>query len=134
MSVLTEMVQDMTTALENLATTTIIDRNTFNEVTKTIADQSSQITTIINKLLAATESATKLKTEIATIKRSNGYSGQGIGGRGDNQSISWLRHPLDKNGYCWTHGFKVSCEHNIKSCTTKKPSHKDEATCTNTMG
>ena len=74
------MVQDTTTALDNLATATTTNRNKSNNLTKTIADQSSQITTLTNKLLAATEAAVKLNNEIATIKISNGYSGQGSGG------------------------------------------------------
>ena len=120
--------------MEILSTTTITDRNIFKILTKTIADQYSQITTLTNKLLAATEAAAKLKTEIATINRYNGYSGQGSGCREDNQSNSWLRRPLDPNGSFWTHGFKVSCNHNSKSCTTKKPGYKDEPTRTNNMG
>ena len=47
---LSEMAQDTTTALANLATATTTNINTFNELTKKIADQSSQITTLTNKL------------------------------------------------------------------------------------
>ena len=101
---------------------------------KKIADQSSKITTPTKKLLAATDAAAKLNNELASIKSSNGHIGRGRGGRGDNQSNSLPRRPLDPNGYCWTHGFGVSCDHTRKSCTNNKPVHKDEATRTNTMG
>ena len=74
------MAQDTTTNLENLATATTTDRNTFNELMKTIADKFYQISTLTKKLLTETEAAAKLKTEIAAIKRSNGYNGQGSGG------------------------------------------------------
>ena len=57
---LTEMAQDTTSALENLATSTTTDRNTFNNLTKTIDNQSYQITTLTKKLFAATEAAFKL--------------------------------------------------------------------------
>ena len=76
---LTEMAQDTTTALENLSTATTTNRNTFNELTKTIANQSSQIITLKNKLLLATEAASKPKTEIAVINLSYRYIGQGSG-------------------------------------------------------
>ena len=128
------MVQDTTTALDNLATATTTNRNKPNNLTKKIADQSSQITTLTNKLLAATEAAAKLKNELATIKRYNGHSRRVSGGRGDKQTNSRPRCPLDPNGCFWTHGFRVSCDHTRKSCNTKKPGHKYEATCTNTMG
>ena len=107
-SALIEMSQDTNTALETLITSTTTKRNTLNELRKTIYDKSYQNITLTKKLLTATVAEAELITEIATIKRSNGYSGRGSGGRGDNQSISWLRRPLEKNGYCWTHGFKVS--------------------------
>ena len=48
------MAQDTTTALENLATATTTDRNTFNELTKKIADKSYQISNLTDKLLTAT--------------------------------------------------------------------------------
>ena len=133
-SLLTEMEQDTTIALENLATATTTNRNTLNDLRNTISDQSPQITTLTKNLIAATEAAAKLRTKLATIKRSNRHSGQENGGKGDNQSNSWTRRPLNPNGYCWAHGFRVSCYQTSESCTTKKPSHKDEATRTNTMG
>ena len=69
---LTEMAQVATTNLENLATFTTTGINTFNELTGKKSDQSSQITTLTNKLLAANKVAAKIKTEILTIKRFNG--------------------------------------------------------------
>ena len=74
------MSQYMTTAMEILVTATTTISNTFNNPKKTIADQFSKITTLTNKLLAATEAAVKLNNELATIKISNGHSGQGSGG------------------------------------------------------
>ena len=65
--------------MEILATATTNISNKFNNPKK-IADQFSKITTLTNKLLAATEAAVKLNNELATIKISNGYSGQGSGG------------------------------------------------------
>ena len=61
-----------------MATTT--DINMFNKLTRAISDQSSQITTLANNLLAENKVAEKLKTEIAKIKGSNGYGSRGGGG------------------------------------------------------
>ena len=70
----------MTTTLENLSTDTTNDMNTFNNLTKKIYDQYSQIITLTKELLAATEAAAKIKTELETIKRYNVNIGQGSGG------------------------------------------------------
>ena len=48
------MAQETTTALENLATATTTDRNTFNELMKKIANKSYQISNVTDKLLTAT--------------------------------------------------------------------------------
>ena len=74
------MEKHTTTAMEILATENITNRDTIDDLTKTIADRSPQITTLTNNLLAATEAAAKLKSELATVKRSNGHSGRGSGG------------------------------------------------------
>jgi hypothetical protein len=42
---------------------------------------------------------------------------------------------LQKNdGYCWTHGFKVSRRHNSATCKNTAPGHKTEATRDNMLG
>ena len=74
------MAQDTTTALEILATANTTDRNTFNELTQK-KYQSSQITTLNNKLFAAKEVAANLKTEIV---------GRGGGVKGEGQRNGWL--------------------------------------------
>ena len=66
------MAQDTTIVLAKLYTATTTDRNMFNELTKTIANKSSQITTLTENLLEATEAVDNLKIEIVTIKHSNG--------------------------------------------------------------
>ena len=40
---------------------------------------------------------------------------------------------LDPNGYCSTHGYRVSKGHNSATCTNKSDGHKDTATRANTM-
>ena len=56
--------------------------------------------------LAANEVAEKLKTHIASIKRSNGSVGWGVGGgRGGGQRNSHQKRHWDPNGYCWKNVF-----------------------------
>jgi hypothetical protein len=38
------------------------------------------------------------------------------------------------DGYCWTHGFKVSKLHNSSTCKNTRPGHKQEATKDNMLG
>jgi hypothetical protein len=44
------------------------------------------------------------------------------------------KKPLDPNGYCSTHGFKVAHSHNSNMCKTPGTDHNVDATCENTMG
>ena len=40
----------------------------------------------------------------------------------------------DPNGYCWTHGYRVTFGHNSTTCHTRAPGHKETATRDNNMG
>jgi hypothetical protein len=55
------------------------------------------------------------------------------GGRKPFDYEKW-KADLDPNGYCWTHGYRVTKKHNSKDCMAKHGGHKDEATRSNTMG
>jgi hypothetical protein len=44
------------------------------------------------------------------------------------------RTPLDPNGYCWTHGYRVAVGHSSATCTNMMTGHQDAATRANTMG
>ncbi len=41
--------------------------------------------------------------------------------------------PCPRN-YCWTHGHHVSKHHTSATCTNKAPSHRNNATASNTFG
>lgn len=45
-----------------------------------------------------------------------------------------LQEIVNKLGYCYTHGLVKDKRHNSKTCRSKCPEHKDEATFTNMMG
>ena len=59
-------------------------------------------------------------------------------GGGNNSSSSsgggGTTSKYDPNGYCWSHGYKVSKNHNSKTCKTGKPGHQEGVTCNNIMG
>jgi hypothetical protein len=42
--------------------------------------------------------------------------------------------PLDPNGYCWMHGYRVSTAHNSATCNFPAKGHQKDATCANTQG
>ena len=51
---------------------------------------------------------------------------------GGNQSTT--KSKLDPNGYCWTHGYRVSIGHSSATCNKKALGHQDLATRLETMG
>ena len=50
------------------------------------------------------------------------------------QKLKKFEEKLDPNGYCWTHGYKVSKGHNSHTCSSRAKGHHVEATRSNTMG
>ena len=50
------------------------------------------------------------------------------------QKVNEYNKKFDPKGYCWSHGFKVTPNHTSKTCTDRKPGHKEAATRENTMG
>ena len=117
---------------EEVETTT----DTFNEFAlATIADQKATL----NQLLRANERLSQLNLDLAeqlkialgqktTVKNttsSNAMTGNKMKKKDEK---------FDPNGYCWTHGYRVSWKHNSKNCSNKAMGHKDNATRANTMG
>ena len=75
--------------------------------------------------LAANEVSEKIKTHIASIKRSNRNVGWGGGGgRGGGQQNSNQKRPWDPNGYCWTHFFASNVTTIVKPAQPGNPSTK----------
>ena len=57
-------------------------------------------------MVAVNKVTEKLKTKIASIKRSNENCGLGGGGgQGEDQLNGRQQCPFNPKGYCWTHGF-----------------------------
>lgn len=61
-------------------------------------------------------------------------AGLKTGGHNNSSSSSSTSSKWDPNGYCWTHGYKVTKNHNSKTCKTRKEGHQEDATRANTMG
>ena len=114
----TEMHQDHTMALANLATATQSDRTLVALLTKTVAELSTQVTTLAVKLAAA-------QSENACLKRS-GHHSANAGAPSDHGHIltnvdapddhnlprdrniySRSGQKFDLNRYCSSHRFKI---------------------------
>lgn len=114
-AMITELTQDHTAALANLATATSADRGAMATLTKTNATLTATIISIQAKLTKALEEISRLKSNTPPDRR--------------NTQVA-----LDPVGYCWSHGYKVKLGHNSQTCTTKKNGHKEGATRADTMG
>ena len=119
-----EMQQDTTTALANLASATQTDRNAFATLTKTIADQSAQIATLTTQLVTLGQELARLNWKASANRN---HTGQPNGTGTERPKPVW-----DPDGYCWTHGFRVTKEH-AAMCNNQKPGHQTTATRSNTM-
>ena len=113
---------NITEALDNLAMATVNDRNIIAQLTQA----NSELTATNKKLVQQMEEALKsikilmdndVKREKERSDRTKAYNER-----------------FDPMGYCWSHGYKVTHDHNSCNCTAKKPGHKDNATRANTMG
>ena len=112
----------LTDALDHLAMATSNDRTILDRLTKTNAELSAanaklttdlaQAITLLNQLVTNDE-----KREQLRCQKVNEYN---------------MRFAVD--GYCWSHGYKVTPNHTSKTCTDRKPGHKEAATRANTMG
>ena len=81
----------------------------------------------MTQLAAEKETSSKL---LAILSKANLKTGgnNNSGGGGGNSS------KYNPNGYCWSHGYKVTKTHNSKTCKFQKEGHKEGATRENTMG
>ena len=112
----------ITEALDNLAMATVNDRNIIAQLTQANAALTATNQKLVQQMAEAVQSLKVLmdndvKREQDRIDRAKAYNER-----------------FDPNGYCWSHGYKVTCDHNSATCTAKKPGHKDNATRANTMG
>ena len=122
-----EMTQDHSHALANLATETQSDRTTVANMSKTIADLTLQLRQANMKL-------TEAQSSIATLTSKLSKTGTRPNRSTTSPTVPGDMTTIEKDGYCWSHGFKVVKGHNSSTCKKQKNVHMTAATKDNTMG
>ena len=122
---LAEMTQYHSHALANLATATQSDCTTVANMSKTIADLTLQLGQANMKLAEAQSSIATITSKLAKIGTRPNRSTTSPAGPSDR---------LEKYGYCWSHGFKITKGHSSRNCENQKSGHRTAATRDNTMG
>ena len=137
----TKMQQDHTVALKNLTTETQADRTSVVLLIKTIAEISSQVTTITSKLATSQSKNTRLKISGHLLAPSNHRNHlANVGPPYDQNPLhdrniySRNRKNFDPNRYCSSHGFKVEESHTSATCRYPVYGHKKLATQQETKG
>ena len=125
-AMLAEMTQDHSHALANIAAATQSDRTKVANMSKTIADLTLQLGQAYMKPAEAQSSIAMLTSKLSK------------NGTRPNLSTTSPTGPsnrnLEKNGYCWSHGFKITKGHSRSTCKNQKSGHMTAATRHNTMG
>ena len=124
-AMLAEMTQDHSHALANIATATQSYRTTMANMSKTIADLTLQLGQANMKL-------TEAKSSIATL--TSKLSKTGTRPNRSTTSPTGPNERLEKDGYCWSHGYKITKVHNSRNCENQKSGHMTAATRSDTMG
>jgi hypothetical protein len=127
---------DLTTTIDSLAMAATTDHDVMAQLTltnKQLVQTNQHLTEQLGKALA----------ELAQHKKQQGSKPKPTtttktppqtGARPPFDHAAWLLS-LDPEGYCWSHGYRVICGHNIKEeYKGKLLGHKDTATQANTMG
>ena len=131
---------DITQDLDNLAMATIADRDIVAQLTKinqqlttTNKNLSEQLQTVLvtNAALVAKLNAAPT-SNTATGPETMAPSATTSGRRPWNKA-AWIAS-LNPNGYCWTHGYRITTGHDSNSCKGKLLGHVDAAKRTDTRG
>ena len=112
----------LTEALDNLALATSNDRNIIAQLTKANEDLTASNQQLASQMAEAVDALKVLMEN--DVKRENERC----------QRFKTYNKKFDPNGSCWSHGYKVTYNHNSCTCTAKKPGQKDNATRANPMG
>ena len=131
---------NITLALDNLAMAAILDRDIVAQLTNI----NKQLTTT-NKILSE-QLQTALATNAALLAKLNAEPtantatgpatmapSAAASGRQPWDKAAWIAS-LNPNGYCWTHGYRVTTGHDSNNCKGKLLGHVDAATRTDTRG
>lgn len=113
--------------LDNLAAAATTEKSTLQQLTEANATLTTNVATLTANITALTSAYTLLAAHLGGAAPPT--VPQQATGKKKKQ-----RTPLDPNGYCWSHGYKVGVGHNSSTCTNKRNGHQDGATRANTMG
>ena len=111
-AMLEEMTQEHIHALANLATAKQSDCTTVENMSKTIADLTLQLWQANMKIAEAQSSIATLTSKLAKT------------GTRPNHSTTSPTRPndrLEKDGYCWSHGYKITKGHSSSNWENKNP-------------
>jgi len=111
---------EATTALANLAAATATDRAALAALTSTNEHLSKQLSSVTKSLTQALDKIQRLES----LVKSN---------TSNSTPISNYDHQLLRP-YCWSHGFRVSRNHNSATCKAPKEGHQKKATAINRLG
>jgi hypothetical protein len=110
--------------LDNLASAATTKRTTLNQLVETNVSLTTTIATLTASVTALTAAYTLIanKAAPAALPPKSGTP------------AARPKVGLDPNGYCWTHGYRVTLGHNSSTCTNQKEGHQLAASRANTMG
>ena len=131
---------NITQDLDNLAMAAISDRNIVAQLTKinqqltaTNNNLSEQLQTVLAKnaaLVAKLNAAPTANTATGTATMAPSAA---TSRRRPWDKAAWIAS-INPNGYCWTHGYRVTTVHDSKNCKGKLLGHVDATTSTDTRG
>ena len=104
----------LTEALDNLALATSNDRNIIAQLPKANADLTATNQQLVSQMAEAVNALKVLMEN--DVKREKERC----------QRVKTYNEKFDPNGYCWSHGYKVTYDHSSCTCTAKKSGHKDK--------
>jgi hypothetical protein len=121
-----EQAQQMATSLDNLANASIQKTTTIESLITTNAALTKAIQEIQKTLLRMSTSPPTTGTPAPATTPDIEQT----------RPAYWspIKPAWDKEGYCWSHGFKVKVGHNSSTCMSHKAGHQASATRTNTLG
>ena len=125
-----KLADQMVNSLDNLALAAVQKNETVERLIQINEMKEITLKNLMAQLTAEKETTVKLLDIIAKAglrATGNNQTGGGSGGSGTSTKY-------DPNGYCWSHGYKVSKNHNSATCKTRKPGHQEGATRNNIMG
>ena len=124
-----ELANQMVTSLDTLALAAVQKNETLEQLIKINEMKEITLKNLMAQLAAEKTTSSKLLDIISKAGLKTGGNNTSGGGSSSSTASKW-----DPNGYCWSHGYKVTKNHNSKTCRTRKDGHKEEATRANTMG